>query len=231
MDRLAELTGQFGRFTGEELLSKLRKKFGDKFVILTSAGTEAWKLLNMAAAVDPEFPIWFVDTGELFDETYQNFDLLTALLGLTNIRTIRATREELSAAAKLWESNRRECCDVRKIRPFLRAYDEADIQLYASGKRRDHGGTRTQMKLFEVDDYGHIRVNPNADVSSSNFERERLQLGLPPHELVKKGYPSVGCLHCTERNEDPSNPRAGRLEEGGYCGLVESVPGDHGARV
>ena len=34
--------------------------------------------------------------------------------------------------------------------------------------------------------------------------------GLPPHPLVAKGFPSIGCLPCTSAVKPGEDPRAGR---------------------
>ena len=61
----------------------------DKLAVVSSFGTESAALLKIAADVDRAIPVVFLDTGWLFEETLAYRDTLTALLGLTDVRTIQ----------------------------------------------------------------------------------------------------------------------------------------------
>jgi phosphoadenosine phosphosulfate reductase len=52
--------------------------------------------------------------------------------------------------------------------------------------------------MFEVDE-GRVKVNPLADWSAEQILDYAKDKDLPPHPLVAQGYPSIGCLPCTEQ--------------------------------
>ena len=213
-----DLTKKYGKLSGKELLGALHNVDPD-LALLSSGGTESAVLLHAASVVDSRFLIFFVDTGELFPETLTYLEVLTGRLGLTNVRIIRATDDELLAGAGLWATDGKACCALRKTEPLRRELDRRQIRMYASGQRRAHGGRREEIQLFEDDGYGHILVNPIMNMTTDEVEAYFDKFELPIHPLVRRGYTSTGCLHCTEPNQDRRHPRAGRREPGRECGL------------
>ncbi len=54
------------------------------------------------------------------------------------------------------------------------------------------------------------------------------QHDLPPHPLVAQGYPSIGCVPCTDRVLDGEDSRAGRWRgsDKDECGIHFGLESD-----
>ena len=88
-ERAAKLARAYGGLDGLDLLaSMIEKEFPGRIALSSSFGTEAAVLLDLVAQVDPATPVIFLDTGKLFEETYNYLALLSDHLGLTGVRTI-----------------------------------------------------------------------------------------------------------------------------------------------
>lgn len=100
-------------------LAYILNKFQDKALVTTSFGTTSALLLHFLSRVRPGFPVHFIDTGYLFEETSAYKEELTRLLDL-NIITHRpeVAAHEASRMAQLWESDSDACCGINKVAPL-----------------------------------------------------------------------------------------------------------------
>ena len=66
-----------------------------------------------------------------------------------------------------------------------------------------------------------VKVNPLAGWSASDLLAYIRAADLPPHPLVAKGFPSIGCLPCTSPVKPGEDARAGRWRGRGKveCGI------------
>lgn len=207
---------------GEALLEKyLRHDMPGRIALVSSFGTEAAVLLDMVARIDRNAPVIFIDTGKLFPETLAYRDRLIAHLGLTNVQTIGPETSDIArsdSAGDLWKSNTDACCHLRKVVPLEKALEKYDG--WITGRKRSHGGLRADLALTENEN-GKIKINPLARWSASDIARAFLERGLPQHPLQGQGYTSVGCMPCTAKPADPSDPRSGRWADSDKteCGI------------
>lgn len=192
-----------------------------RVALVSSFGADAAALLHLTASVDPATPVIFVDTGRHFPETLAYVDQLERRLGLTDLRRVGPTSEEV--AARDPESSRAGydpdgCCDLRKVVPLDRALRGFDAWL--SGRKRFQAATRAAIPATEETD-GRIKYNPLADWTPADIEAYRRAENLPPHPLVKDGYLSIGCAPCTSPVRPGEDPRAGRWRGFGKteCGI------------
>ena len=65
------------------------------------------------------------------------------------------------------------------------------------------------MKPFELLNK-KIVVNPLINIKKGEVENYFEINKLPIHPLVKKGYFSIGCIHCTFKTTGRDNVRSGR---------------------
>ena len=72
--------------------------FRDRIALVSSFGAESAVLLHMAAQVDRDMPVIFLDTQKLFWETLAYRSKLVDLLGLTDIRIFKPDADELAPA-------------------------------------------------------------------------------------------------------------------------------------
>ncbi|NBO18343.1 MAG: phosphoadenylyl-sulfate reductase, partial [Proteobacteria bacterium] len=110
----------------------------------------------------------------------------------------------------LWQKNPSRCCWLRKVEPLDRTVKELGIRALITGRKRYQTAERAQMHSIELDDRNIFRINPIADWDKARQKQEIEKRGLPPHPLVAQGYPSIGCLPCTQPVAEGQDERAGR---------------------
>lgn len=205
--------------------------FQGRIALVTSFGADSVVLLDMAADIDKSLPVVFVDSGHMFAETLAYRDELVALLGLTNVRTVSATPEELAALdpeSFLWSSDPDRCCAIRKTAPLARALEGYDA--WITGRKRFQSDTRAALPVFEAEG-DKVKVNPLASWNASRLLAYIESHKLPRHGMVAKGYPSIGCIPCTTAVRPGEDQRAGRwrgkgkVECGIHLGLVSGGEG------
>ncbi|KUJ80649.1 phosphoadenosine phosphosulfate reductase [Ruegeria marisrubri] len=186
-----------------------------KIALVSSFGAESVVLLHMAAVIDKNTPVLFVDTQMLFTETLIYQQEVSERLGLKNVRVIRADAQEVErddpyGALRLRDMD--ACCTLRKTIPLQRAL--AGYDGWITGRKRFQSGTRATLEFFEVEDgTGRIKVNPLAHWAPQDVRAYMEENRLPRHPLVAKGYPSIGCAPCTSPVKDGEDPRAGRWRD------------------
>ena len=185
-------------------------RYGDRFALVSSFGSESAVLLHIASTVSKDIPILFLDTGKLFGETKRYRDHLVDLLGFRDVRVLSPDEKDIAAEdpqGSLWHENPNRCCFIRKVKPLHQALEGFDA--WASGRKRYHGGERGDMPMFEESD-GRVKVNPLADWSRKDIEEHMARYDLPAHPLVAEGFASIGCMPCTDRVDSGEDLRAGR---------------------
>lgn len=221
-DRLKELTERYGKLDGEALLAPfIEREFPGRFALVSSFGAEAAVLLHMAAEIDRNLPVLFIDTGKLFGETLRYRDKLVSQLGLANLQVLRPAAAEVAASdpdGVLWHGDPDSCCAIRKVAPLARAMEGFDA--WASGRKRFHGDLRAFLPVIEVSG-AKIKVNPLARWSKVRIEEAFAARDLPRHPLEADGFLSIGCMPCTERVAPAADQRAGRWAGRGKteCGI------------
>jgi phosphoadenosine phosphosulfate reductase len=221
--RAVRLADRMAGLDGVALLETvLRTEFAGRIAVVSSFGTESALLLALAAEVDPAVPVLFIDTGRLFGETLRYRDRLVARLGLSDVRTLSPDPAAVAAVDSdllLFRRDPDACCRVRKVLPFERAL--AGFDAWISGRKRYHGGLRSDLAVVEVD-RAWIKINPLAAWGRERIAAEYQRRDLPVHPLEADGFLSVGCLPCSAPvAPDAQDPRAGRWAGTGKteCGL------------
>ena len=219
---LSRLEDRFAKVKAPSLLRlAIEDLFPGRIALVSSFGADSVVLLHMVAQVDPTTPVVFVDTGQHFDETLRYRDELVARLGLTNL-VVAEPDAEVAAAEDpekfLFASDPDRCCDIRKVQPLARALDGYDA--WITGRKAHQSVTRSRVPLFEAEG-DRVKVNPLVGWSARDLLDYIRAAGLPPHPLVAKGFPSIGCLPCTSRVAPGEDIRAGRWRGRGKteCGI------------
>jgi phosphoadenosine phosphosulfate reductase len=200
--------------------------YGERLALVSSFGAESAVLLHLAAAVRPDLPILFLDTGMLFAQTLDYRRQLAVRLGLTNVRDLRPTFEDLAIVdprSDLWRADTDACCRVRKVLPLDRALSGFDA--WITGRKRFHGGARLTLRVVETVE-GKLKFNPLASWGRAELEAYAREHDLPAHPLVAAGFASIGCWPCTEPVASGEDARAGR-----WAGSQKTECGIHTARA
>jgi phosphoadenosine phosphosulfate reductase len=182
----------------------------------TSFGLEDQVITHMIASDNLSVDIFTLDTGRLFQETYDVMELTrnTYKLPIQSYYPLTAALEKLISEKgpnSFYQSveNRKECCYLRKIEPLQRALASANI--WITGLRAEQNQNRSQMDLVEWDDsFKIIKYNPLLHWSLADVEKYIDEHHVPVNTLHKKGFPSIGCAPCTRAIMPGEDIRAGR---------------------
>lgn len=212
-----------------EKLKYVADKFDGKTVFTTSFGVEDQVVTDLIFANDINIEIVTLDTGRLFEDTYKLFHLTNEKYN-KNIKVYfpqtEAVEKLLSEKGPLsfYESieNRKECCNIRKVEPLLRALN--GNQCWVTGIRADQSSGRTQMEMIEYDEgYGLFKMNPIFDWTLEQVMDYLKEKNIPYNQLHHKGFVSIGCAPCTRAVKPGEDFRAGRWwwenNSGKECGL------------
>jgi phosphoadenosine phosphosulfate reductase len=207
----SRLEDRFAKVKARSLLRlAIEDLFPGRIALVSSFGADSVVLLHMVAQVDPKTPVVFVDTGQHFPETLRYRDELCARFGLANLIVAEPDADATAAEDPekfLFASDPDRCCDMRKVQPLARALDGYDA--WITGRKSFQTATRSRVPLFEAEG-DRVKVNPLVGWSATDVLDYIRAAGLPPHPLVAKGFPSIGCLPCTSRVAPGEDPRAGR---------------------
>jgi phosphoadenosine phosphosulfate reductase len=195
--------------------------FPNRIALVSSFGADSAVLLHMVAQIDKAAPVLFLDTGVLFEETLHYRDELIAHLDLRNVITIGPKSAQLAQEDPenfLWASAPDRCCEIRKVIPLAEALE--GFEAWITGRKRFQAQTRAALALFETE-AARVKINPLANWSAAKILGYLDAYALPRHELVAKGYPSIGCIPCTTPVKPGEDLRAGRWRGRGKleCGL------------
>lgn len=189
-----------------------------KHVLSSSFGAQSAVSLHLVSAQLPNIPVILVDTGYLFEETYQFADQLTDRLQLD----LHVYRPKLGRAwmearhGRLWEQGLeglQRYDRLRKVEPMRRALDELGARSWFAGLRRSQASTRTNANVLELK-HGRWKFHPLIDWTDRDIWQYLSQHDLPYHPLWHHGYVSIGDTHTTSRLEPGM-----RAEDTRYFGL------------
>ena len=178
----------------------LRRFAGREIVLTTSFGMEGCALIDMVARHGVGLPVVYLDTMFLFPETYALRDRMGRRyphLRFEN-RGTSLTPEDQAAhyGPELWRRDPDRCCALRKVEPMREALAGADVWL--TGLMRSQSRERAGLGIVEWDwQYQLIKVNPLAGWDRRRVREYVMAHDVPYNELHDRGYPSVGCTHCT----------------------------------
>jgi len=197
----------------EEQLSYLTENF-ENIVFSSSFSYEDQVITHLLK--DLEVKIFTLDTGRLFPETYETWNL-TLSKYRRNIETYYPDTSGLQQFVSkngpdaFYKSveNRKNCCHIRKVEPLNRAL--SGQQVWITGLRAEHSPERQNLTMFEWDEqHGIIKYHPLLHWKTADVIAYIKQNGIPYNRLHDKGYISIGCAPCTRALREGEDFRAGR---------------------
>lgn len=200
-------------------------------VFSSSLGQEDQVLTDVIFKNDLPVKIFTIDTGRLFNETYELLDRTTARYKKPIQVYFPETAEvETFVAEKginsFYESvdNRKQCCYIRKVIPLNRALKGAKV--WITGLRAEQSDNRQQMPMIEwAEDKQLYKFNPLIRWSYDEMISYINEHNVPYNRLHDKGFISIGCAPCTRAIEPGEDARAGRWwweASQKECGLHET---------
>jgi len=216
-------------FDPEQIIKFASQEFGKELTFASSLGEEDQVLTDMIAHINPEVEIFTLDTGRLFQETYE-------LLAKTQKKypmTFKIYYPDTQAVEDMVEShginlfyesvqNRKTCCGIRKVEPLKRALNNFDAWL--SGLRRAQSISRVTVETFEWDEANKkVKINPLAHWSRDQVQDYIKKNNIDINTLHAQGFVSIGCASCTRAVQPGEDARAGRWwweeNDSKECGL------------
>jgi phosphoadenosine phosphosulfate reductase len=210
--RATVLNRMFDGLSAREMLSEaLLGQLQGRVALVSSFGAESIALLHLVADIDPNTPVIFLETGMLFPETLAYQQDIATRLGLTDLRVIHPDAGSIAGFdpdGRLHSRDTDACCRLRKTLPLEKAL--APFEGWITGSKRYQSIERADLAKFECDPNGRLKLNPLADWGPEDVRAYVKAADLPPHPLIAKGYPSIGCAPCTSPVATGEDPRAGR---------------------
>jgi len=219
--------------TAEEAVQQSLEHFGvARIALATSFGAEDQVLTDMIARANPAARIFTLDTGRLFQETY---DTMQRSMDRYHIAYEVCAPEAADIAALVAKDgpnlfylsveNRKACCNVRKMKPLRKELGTVDA--WICGLRRDQSVTRTEVELVSWDaEFGIYKICPLFDWSEQQVWDYIKNNDVPYNALHDQGFPSIGCAPCTRAVLPGEDIRSGRwwweAPEHKECGLHRS---------
>lgn len=225
-DRLNE------RFSGQEpqeVLAYFLKEYKGHITLASSLGIEDQVLTAMVCSIDRQTPVFTLDTGRMFPETYSLIERTNLIYGIRiqlYFPDFHAVEEMVKehGVNLFYESveKRRLCCHVRKLEPLKRAF--AGMKVWICGLRHEQSVTRNANRMVEWDEQNDmLKVNPLIDWTEEQTWAYIRKHGVPYNKLHDQGFPSIGCQPCTRAVQTGEDIRAGRWwwesPEHKECGL------------
>ena len=156
-------------------------------------------LVDLAAKVRPGVPVMFLDTGYHFVETIGTRDAIEAVydISVLNVTPEQTVAEQDRLLGKdLFAREPNECCRLRKVAPLSKAL--RGYSAWVTGLRRVEAPTRANAPLISFDEaFKLVKINPLAAWSEKDIWKYIYEHDVPYNELHDRGYPSIGCTHCT----------------------------------
>lgn len=188
--------------------------YAGKIALACSFGGPAGMvLLDMVVRLDRRIPIFYLDTGLLFPETYELVTRTRERYGVEPVAVVpdlSVEEQNERYGAALWARDPDACCALRKVSPqqrFLAGFDA-----WITGLRRDQSPTREAVAFVARDERrgGKTKIAPLADWSDADIWAYVSEHDVPYNPLNDRGYPSLGCTHCTRAVAPGEGPRSGR---------------------
>lgn len=227
--RIGQLKQKTEGMKAEEVIAFTFQEFGSRLNFASSLGEEDQVITDMIAKVAPQIEVFTLDTGRLFQETY---DLLSKTQKRYHLN-YRIYYPDTAAVEKMvrerginlfYESveNRKLCCGIRKVEPLKRAL--ANVDAWICGLRREQSVTRRDVDVVEWDEeYQKIKFSPLAYWTLEDVRRYIRENNVDTNVLHSKGFISIGCASCTRAVKPGEGIRSGRWwwerPEQRECGL------------
>lgn len=208
----AELAGM----DAEQVLRASAERFPGRIAFASSLGLEDQVVTAIIATAKLPIPIFTLDTGRLFPETYDLIAQTSSRYGLpisvrfpdghevedmVGLHGVNLFRDSIAA--------RKRCCVVRKLHPLRSALEGLDA--WVCGLRRGQSANRAQVELVEWDEAnGLVKINPLATWDADDVRDYVQRNQVPYNPLHDAGFPSIGCAPCTRAVAAGEDERSGR---------------------
>lgn len=214
--------------SAEAIVAWSVERFGpQRLALTTSFGMEGCVLVDLYARLNVPLTVIYLDTMFFFPETYRLRDrMIERYPHLTFVNRGTTLTPEQQAAAygpELWKINPDLCCRIRKVDPMGPALKGSDV--WVTALRRGQSKSRANIKVLDWDwQYQVLKLCPLAAWDRPQVWAYIQENNVPYNELHERGYPTVGCTHCTApvegaRPDDYSRDGRWKDTQKTECGL------------
>lgn len=198
----------------EDTVSRLTVLFPEEVCFSTSFSMEDQVITDLLK--NSKVNIFTLDTGRLFEETYNTWTLTNAKYQ-KSIKAYYPNPEELEPFVEergpdsFYTSveNRKQCCHIRKVQPLKRALQGNKV--WITGLRAEHSPDRENLLQLEWDESNQIiKYHPLLYWTTEDVKNYIRKHDIPYNILHDKGFVSVGCAPCTRAIQPGEDFRAGR---------------------
>ena len=203
----ADLEGR----SASEALGWMFETFGERHYIACSFQKTSSVTLHLATRINPGARAFYLDTDVLFPETYQTRDRFAERFEIEfdRFHNLTITEQAELYGDELWKRDPDSCCGLRKVEPMRRAL--SSVECWVSGIRRQDSSRRAGTPKLAWDKrFGLWKLNPLADWTERDVWDYIREHRIPYNPLHDRGYPSIGCTHCTQPVGVNGSPRDGR---------------------
>jgi phosphoadenosine phosphosulfate reductase len=203
---LANVNRQLETLSAAERIQWALEQLPGQQVLTSSFGIQSAVMLHLVSQIQPDIPVILIDTGYLFNETYQFIDRLQSQLKLNihSYRSLVSPAWQEAREGQLWLQGKQgieRYNHTNKVEPMNRALRELKVGNWFAGLRREQSSTREALPVLRVQK-GRFKFHPIVDWHKRDVHRYLVQHGLPYHPLWEEGYTSVGDTH-TSRPLEP----------------------------
>lgn len=222
IENLSELNIQFEHQSPDDLLHWGAEFFGNTIVLGTGFGPSGVVLIHKISELQLHVNVFCLDTNLLFKETYSLWKKIEdrfniRIESISPILTLEGQAKRHKE--ELWKTDPDKCCHLRKVLPLQKYL--SNKKAWITGLRRSQSEMRKDVGKIEWDPANKVyKLNPLADWTHADIWEYIDQHNLPYNPLHDEGYPSIGCIPCTEPSKD-QNERSGRWKnlEKTECGI------------
>ncbi len=216
--------------TPQQILRWAWDTYGSGLTMATAFGAEGCVIIAMLSEITKDIHLFNLDTGYQFPETLETRQRLIDKYGIP-IHLVQSEQSvadmEQAQGGPIYGTNPDLCCHIRKVVPLENAL--VGYEAWISAIRRDQAPTRRHAAIVGWDQkFGLAKVNPLANWSKRDVWDYILKNDVPYNPLHDQGYPSIGCVHCTQAVGAGDDDRAGRWagQAKKECGLhvLNSTP-------
>lgn len=221
---LAALNRRFESLDPQDILRWALITYGD-VALATGFGYSGVVLMHMVSRIRPGAVFFFLNTGLLFPETLALRERLEERLPIRFVEvpaTMTLQDQARRYGPELWKHNPDLCCRLRKVEPLRRFL--AGRRAWITAIRRDQSPTRAHIGAVDWDAAnGLLKIAPLAMWRRQQVWDYIQTHDLPTNPLHEQGYPSLGCVPCTQAVGPNEHERDGR-----WAGRSKLECGIHG---
>ncbi len=200
----------------KEAIQFLYNDHKDKVVFSSSLGMEDQVISHIIFTNNLSVKVFTLDTGRMFAETYAvlsktiekyNKEIKVYFPDNADIEKLMTEKGPFSFYYSV--ENRKECCNLRKIKPLKRAL--AGNEIWITGLRAEQSENRNNLNFIEWDEGNKIiKFNPLIHWTTEQI-KEYIKINQIPYNILHdQGFPSIGCQPCTRKVNEGEDFRAGR---------------------